>query len=136
MFRHELAIQTPANPGVAINAVEAVASSAEFDRLRAAFAYATAPGAQELIDAFVVGMGEDWTHAEKRWLISADFGFTEPEALKLLAGLPRSRVRSPTLSISFDATYVRVRPTTRRVCCSTGSPVINLRSGCWSARRT
>ena len=100
MFRHELLIQSPGNPGVAIAGVEAVASGARFDRLRGAFAYASVPGTQEFIDALTVGAGSDWRPMQKRWLISADFGFTEPGALELLLALPGSEVRIP------DAPYL------------------------------
>ena len=35
-----------------------------------------------------------WRKASKRWLISIDYGRTEPDALKLLADIPNTELRS------------------------------------------
>lgn len=78
--------------------ITGLAKSIEFSRMRAAVAYATLSGCHELTTAF--GDIDTWEHAEKQWLISIDFGITQPEALKFLAKLPHSFVRVP------DGTYL------------------------------
>lgn len=73
--------------------ITGLAQSIEFSRMQVAVAYATVSGCRELTNAF--GNIAAWEHAEKQWLISVDFGITEPDALKFLANLPLSTVRVP-----------------------------------------
>jgi len=73
--------------------ITGLAQSIEFSRMRVAVAYATLSGCHELTAAF--GNITSWGHAEKQWLISIDFGITQPEALKFLTNLPNSSVRVP-----------------------------------------
>lgn len=73
--------------------ITALAQSIEFSRIQVAVAYATVSGCRELTNAFS-NIGA-WEHVEKQWLISVDFGITEPEALKFIDKLPRSTVRIP-----------------------------------------
>jgi HKD family nuclease len=70
------------------------ASEAAFTRLRGSFAFANKEGAFELTEVLREAIVR-WEKVEKRWLISFDFGFTDPRALELLAALPNSRVRVP-----------------------------------------
>jgi HKD family nuclease len=75
--------------------IERLAEAEEsFDSLRAAFAYATAAGVLELFDALAIS-AHDWDGMQRRWLVSIDFGFSEPRALRMLAGLPNSELRIP-----------------------------------------
>jgi HKD family nuclease len=100
VFRHDLVVQSPNARGVIAAEVERLAGEGGFDRVRAFFAFATESGTQELIESLTKGWTGDWDRALKRWLISADFGFTEPQALRALSGLPNSQVRIP------DAAYL------------------------------
>ena len=70
-----------------------IAQSIEFNRIKVAVAYATLSGCRELTNAFT-NIGA-WEYAEKLWLISVDFGITEPKALKFITELPHSTVRIP-----------------------------------------
>jgi hypothetical protein len=94
MFTYSIAVQGQGNENAVLNALRTGASAAEFDRLRAAYAYATAGGAVELSRALRAAM-RDWEHVEKRWLVSMDWGHTEPSALEYLASLENSQVRVP-----------------------------------------
>lgn len=94
MFSYELAVQSDANPEAVRGLLERVADAATFARLRAAFAYASVGGAQ-LAAWTIAGVSDDWDAMEKRWLISFDWGHTDPDALEFLASLPRSNVRVP-----------------------------------------
>lgn len=94
MFTYAVALQGRGNHDAVINALRAGASIAHFERLRAAYAYATAGGvyvfAQALRDVI-----PDWSEVDKRWMVSLDFGHTEPAALEYLAALDHSQVRIP-----------------------------------------
>lgn len=59
-----------------------------------AVAYATYGGCIELEKA-LCSVSRDLENVEKKWLISIDFGFTEPKALKYLNRLKNSEVRIP-----------------------------------------
>ncbi|HEX6753489.1 MAG TPA: hypothetical protein VF093_07910 [Solirubrobacterales bacterium] len=95
MFQYELVVQSPSAPKGIATEIEQLAASGDFDRLRAIFAFATESGTQELIESLTEGWTGEWEAVQKRWLISADFGFTEPQALRALSGLPNSQVRIP-----------------------------------------
>lgn len=94
MFTYTLAVQGPANERAVLGAVRAASASASFDRLRAAFAYASAGGAQ-LLHGTISGAAPDWDRMRKRWLVSFDWGHTEPEAIEFLVSLANSEVRVP-----------------------------------------
>lgn len=102
MFRHELVVQSPSAQGTIAAEIECLAAAGDFDRVRAIFAFATESGTQELIESLTEGWTGDWAKAQKRWLISADFGFTEPRALHALSGLPNSQVRIPDAPYLLD----------------------------------
>ena len=65
----------------------------DYSQFRAAVAYATLNGCKIL--AQNVLSSARWRRCRKRWLISIDFGRTEPAALDFLAQLPRAEVRIP-----------------------------------------
>jgi len=64
-----------------------------YDAVDAAIAYATRSGVELLSKA--LHTAARWPDAEKRWLVSIDYGITEPRALEALAAMPRSSVRVP-----------------------------------------
>lgn len=94
MFTYKVAIQSPRNEGAVIDALRGGAASGPFERLRAAYAYASAGGALELVRTLRDSV-PNWSTLEKRWLISMDWGHTDPQALALLASLDGSQVRVP-----------------------------------------
>ena len=63
-------------------------------RVRWAVAYATRRGCDRLVHhvAELIGWAE-WNRSEKEFVLSLDYGITEPEALRYLADLPESTVR-------------------------------------------
>ena len=80
--------------GSTINGIADLARFTSVVRWDAAVAYATRTGCERL-HAKLIGAAGSWAAARKRWLISMDFGRTEPEAFRFLAGLQRSEVRVP-----------------------------------------
>lgn len=64
-----------------------------FTAIDVAVAYATAGGVGLL--AHELSASPAWSTSQKRWLISIDFGITQPSALRTLANLPFSEVRIP-----------------------------------------
>lgn len=72
--------------------VEAASSAAGYTYLEAAVAYASNKGVGLLARSLA---SPDWASAEKRFLVSIDFGTTEPSALASLARLPNAQVRIP-----------------------------------------
>lgn len=65
----------------------------KYTQFRAAVAYATLSGCKILAQR--ARTSSIWKRCEKRWLISIDFGRTEPAALEFLAELPGAEVRIP-----------------------------------------
>lgn len=96
MYAHRLVLQEPnlGAPEVVLSEICSVASSMPFTDFRAAVAYATTAGVRTLEDR-VNQASRSWEPATKRWLISIDFGRSEPNALEELANLPNSEVRIP-----------------------------------------
>lgn len=72
--------------------ITSVASSVRFNRMRAAVAYASLIGCEDL-DTVLRKANSAWKKAEKKWLLSIDYGHTDPRAIRYLRGLPRSEVR-------------------------------------------
>jgi hypothetical protein len=68
-------------------------------RIRAGFAYATRSGVDELLSSLEGTTA--WSEASKFWLLGLHHGITEPDAIRALAGLPRSTVRLATCGLSI-----------------------------------
>jgi hypothetical protein len=98
VFHYELAVQSDANQRAVVSLLENAAAATSFDRLRGAFAYASVGGAQ-LAAWGIRNVSGNWEAMEKRWLISLDWGHTDPDALEFLASLPRSSVRIPNADV-------------------------------------
>ncbi len=94
MFSYNVALQGAGREGAVIGAIANAAGTADYDRLRAAYAYASAGGAVLFVKALRESLPA-WEAARKSWLISLDWGHTQPEALEYLASLPFSEVRVP-----------------------------------------
>lgn len=73
--------------------IVSLAGLPHYNRFRAAVAYATVTGCAKLVQR--IEAARHWLRSEKRWLISIDFGRTEPKALEFLAALPKAEVRIP-----------------------------------------
>lgn len=77
-----------------LDGIDATATGAPgFTSVDVAVAYATRGGVDALVDRLQREPG--WASASKRWLVSIDFGFTEPAALEALAKVVQSDVRVP-----------------------------------------
>lgn len=72
--------------------IASVASGVRFNRLRAAVAYASVAGCKDL-DKLLHKTSKAWKAAEKKWLLSIDFGHTDPTAIRYLKRLANSEVR-------------------------------------------
>lgn len=80
--------------GSTINGIAELARFTAVAHWDAAVAYATRAGCERL-HGKLTETTSTWAAAQKRWLVSMDFGRTEPEALRFLAALQRSEVRVP-----------------------------------------
>lgn len=66
---------------------------ANVQRVRWAVAYSTHRGCQRLVERISLRMEKpQWERSNKQFIISLDYGLTEPGALEFLADLPRSKV--------------------------------------------
>lgn len=72
--------------------IKHIASSVRFDRVRVAVAYASSPGCEDL-SSVLSKANSCWKGAEKKWLLSIDYGHTDPRAIRFLKKLPKSQVR-------------------------------------------
>lgn len=79
--------------GVVLEAIAHAADRAgDYECIDIAVAYASAEGVRLLEEALA---GPTWTESRKRFLVSLDFGFTQPKALARLSGLSNAEVRIP-----------------------------------------
>lgn len=74
--------------------ISRLVSTAEYDQIRVAVAYATRAGTRNLLTELERRMA-GWEEAQKQWLISMDFGRSDPESFQLLSHTPNSVVRVP-----------------------------------------
>jgi HKD family nuclease len=81
-------------PSQIFRTITGLARAEAFQSLRIAVAYASLKGCRDLVEGLKDGM-RDWVGVTKEWLISIDFGRTEPEALDFLRKIPNSAVRVP-----------------------------------------
>ncbi len=98
MNKHSLYFQSIRRKGTIYSGIINIASSAKYDRLTVAVAYASKSGCEALIKGLKSHM-PNWEEVEKRWIISFDQGLTDPDALVLLLGLPNSFVRIPNAEL-------------------------------------
>ncbi|WP_193597864.1 hypothetical protein [Microbacterium sp. YJN-G] len=79
--------------GVVLEAIAHAADRAgDYECVDIAVAYASAEGVRLLENALA---GPSWTEARKRFLVSLDFGFTQPKALARLSEISNAEVRIP-----------------------------------------
>jgi HKD family nuclease len=106
MIRQSIHMQRIASEGEIYRGLMQAATSANHNCLVAAVAYATESGCKLVSEGFAERM-DQWNRIKKDWLISIDFGLTEPTALEFLADLPNSRVYIPNADQVLGA---RLRP--------------------------
>jgi HKD family nuclease len=92
MFSYDFAVQNPGNGAIVLRSYIKLSKASDFDTIMGAFAYATDGGAKLLTQTLSETMPR-WQSARKTWLVSFDFGLTEPEAIDTLLSLPNSEVR-------------------------------------------
>lgn len=91
--------------GVVLDAIaHASRESRGYDHVDIAVAYASTKGVNLLNDTL---SDEAWTAATKRFLVSIDFGFTQPKALQTLSELDNSEVRIPNARAVLDSPTLR-----------------------------
>lgn len=79
--------------GIVLEALGTAANLAsDYERVDVAVAYASAEGVRLLDEKL---SGPNWSDARKRFLVSLDFGFTQPSALVRLSELSNAEVRIP-----------------------------------------
>ena len=103
---YRMAIQGPENQGAILRLMSDMVSRADPTAFFGAFAYATKRGV-ELLCETLEAVSPNWDSASKIWIVSIDFGHTEPEAITELQGLPNSQVRIPYAS---ELLRKRLRP--------------------------
>jgi hypothetical protein len=94
VFTDDLAIQGPEHPGAVLDAIKRAAEAVPTGYLKAGFAYASVAGVQ-LLSWSLADVMDGWGKTKKRWLVSFDWGTTDPDAIGFLASLPNSQVRVP-----------------------------------------
>jgi HKD family nuclease len=103
---YRIAVQGPENQGAILRLMSEMVSRAEPTAFFGAFAYATKKGVQLLCET-LEAVSPNWDGSSKIWIVSIDFGHTEPEAITELQGLPNSQVRIPYAS---EVLRKRLRP--------------------------
>lgn len=91
--------------GEVLAALEGAAQAAvPYDHVDIAVAYASAEGVRLLEEAVA---GKYWVESRKRFLVSMDFGFTQPRALTLLSEIANAEVRIPNGSKVLESPSLR-----------------------------
>ena len=109
MYRNKFYLQTSENRGQIHAGLISTASNAKYDKLTVSVAYATRIGCEILVKGLQSAL-PNWIDIEKRWLISFDFGHTDPNALDYLSKLPNSTVRIPNADLALKS---KLRPPIR-----------------------
>lgn len=107
-IRASVGLQGTAHPRTTLNLIQSIVAGRAVATQRTAVAYATKPACEELVRVLRAS-ARSYTATTKQWIISMDFGFTQPPALEYLSNLPKSQVRI------FDAKRVLKRPMLRPV---------------------
>ena len=93
---HKQVFVTQPQDGIRYSSLfESACAMGGFDDMAAAVAYATTKGVESLLGLLGTCQEAVITDARKRWLVGIDWCRSEPAALDLLCGLPRSEVRIP-----------------------------------------
>jgi HKD family nuclease len=109
MNSSELHLQTAQNRGQMLSVITRAASTADYNMVTVLVAYATKFGCEILVSGLSAACS-NWADMVKTWIVSLDFGYTEPEALEYLAQLPKSTVAVPNADLVLKA---NLRPSIR-----------------------
>ena len=109
MNSSELYLQTAQNRGQMLSIITRAASTANYDKITVLVAYATKLGCEILVSG-LTDVCPNWADMTKTWIVSLDFGHTQPEALEYLAQLPKSTVAIPNADLVFRS---NLRPSIR-----------------------
>lgn len=93
-MNYGVVVQSPDNEGAVLRMISRSACEVRPDALIGSFAYSTKKGVCLLTQALETVIPE-WKHIRKEWVVSIDYGLTEPEAITALQELPNSEVRIP-----------------------------------------
>ena len=111
MYRIELIVQDGAL-GYQSRIADGIASVAsahdDFTSIRVAMAYASETGCRDLCQQLRKAMPK-WHSARKQWLLSIDFGRTEPGAISLLRDMQNSEVKIANGSALLDRQLIPQR---------------------------
>lgn len=110
MYRVDLIIQDgPAyTSSIAEEVTRLAGANPDFVSMRVAMAYASGGGCRDLCKHFESSMPR-WAKVRKEWLLSIDFGRTEPDAIAELGALPYSEVRLANGRTVLDRRLIPVR---------------------------
>lgn len=92
MFLSNLDIQSRARSGRVIKAILYASKLLDFDTCIIGTAYVTEKGARALV-GLLRKSSPNWDNIQKKWLVSVDYGTSEPNALKFLMGIDNSQLR-------------------------------------------
>jgi hypothetical protein len=109
MNSSELYLQTTQNRGQMLSIITRAASTANYDKITELIPYATKLGCEILVSGLTAACS-NWADMAKTWIVSLDFGHTQPEALEYLAQLPKSTVAIPNAHLVLEA---NLRPSIR-----------------------
>jgi len=98
----QLLLQTNQNKGLMLSMITQAASTDAYDRMTVLVAYATKLGC-EILTTSLEAVCPNWLEMHKTWIISLDFGHTQPAALEYLARLPNSYVAIPNAELVLKA---------------------------------
>ena len=87
---------------------DVAAAHGDFKSVRVAMAYASDAGCRNLCQELTRAM-PGWRRAQKQWLLSIDYGRTEPEALLLLRDLQNSEVKIANYGAVLDRGLMPLR---------------------------
>jgi HKD family nuclease len=108
MYQHDFFVQTREHTGEILRGLVLTATSAQFNQVTIAIAYATKVGCKFLNESFNSNV-QGWRRLKKKWLVSIDHGTTEPAALEFLSGMSNSEVRIANAELVLRA---HLRPKT------------------------
>lgn len=89
--------------------IKQAASTFKYDKLTVIVAYASKLGCNVLVES-LKDVTQNWDNIDKKWIISLDFGHTQPDALEYLSQLPKSEVFVPNAQLVLKS---KLRPPIR-----------------------
>lgn len=106
---NDFKLQSIKSKGMMLGLIKQAAIKTKFKKIVVLVAYTTHLGCQTLVTALSQTC-TGWNSIEKEWVVSLDFGHTEPKALEYLSNLPHSMVRVAHVKDTFK---YKLRPPVR-----------------------